>query len=136
MNPEFVIAHIRLRYCYERKGAYDEAIAESQKIFDLGARSLGTAELAQAYAMAGKRTEAEKKLAELQELSKQQYVSPALFASIYAALGEKDQAFDWLNKSIDEHGLDTGRLKVDMRFDNLRSDPRFTELLKRVGLPE
>ncbi|PYS53707.1 MAG: hypothetical protein DMF76_27770 [Acidobacteria bacterium] len=59
-----------------------------------------------------------------------------MFALIYAALGDKDQAFAWLDKSIDEHDLVTARLKVDQRFDNLRSDPRFAELVKRVGLPQ
>ena len=135
MDPAFVVAHVRLGYCYERKGAYDGAIAESQRIFDLGAKSLGTAGLAQAYAMAGKRNEAQKKLVELQELSKQRYVSPGLFALIYAALGDKDQAFAWLEKSVAEHDLITARLKVDQRFDNLRSDPRFADLVRRVGIP-
>jgi len=85
--------------------------------------------------MAGKRNEAQKELAELQELSKQRYVSPDLFALIYAALGDKNQAFAWLNKSMDEHDLITARLKVDQRFDPLRSDPRFADLVRRVGLP-
>jgi hypothetical protein len=85
--------------------------------------------------MAGKRNEAQKELAELQELSKQRYVSPGLFALIYAALGDKDQAFAWLEKSVAEHDLITARLKVDQRFDSLRSDPRFADLVKRVGLP-
>jgi len=85
--------------------------------------------------MVGKRNEAQKALAEVQEISKQRYVSPSVFALIYAALGDKDQAFAWLDKSIDEHDLLTARLKVDARFDNLRSDPRFAELERRVGLP-
>ena len=134
MDPAFMVAHIRLGYCYERKGAYDGAIAEFQRVFDLGAKSLGTAGLGRAYAMAGKRNEAQKKLAELQELSKQRYVPPDLFALIYAALGDKDQAFAWLDKSVADHDLITARLKVDARFDPLRSDPRFAELVKRVGL--
>jgi len=136
MDPAFVVAHVRLGYCYERKGAYDGAIAESQRIFDLGAKSLGIAGLGRAYAMAGKRNEAQKELAELQELSKQRYVSPGLFALIYAAVGDKDQAFAWLEKAVAEHDLFTARLKVDQRFDPLRSDPRFADLVKRVGLPQ
>ncbi|HLR07008.1 MAG TPA: protein kinase [Pyrinomonadaceae bacterium] len=136
MDPAFVVAHVRLGYCFERKGAYDGAIAESQRIFDLGAKSLGIAGLGRAYAMAGKRNEAQKELAELQELSKQRYVSPGLFALIYAAVGDKDQAFAWLEKAVAEHDLFTARLKVDQRFDPLRSDPRFADLVKRVGLPQ
>src|SRR3989441_4132485 len=136
MDPGFRVAHNRLALCYERKGMYDAAIAEFQKIFDLGARSLAIAELGQAYAASGKRGEAQKALAELQELSKQRYISPSVFALIYAALGDKDQAFAWLEKSVEEHDLIIGRLKVDQRFDNLRSDPRFAEIVKRVGLPQ
>src|SRR3989441_7325309 len=136
MDPAFVAAHIRLGYCYERKGAYDGAIAEYKRIFDLGAKSLGIAGLGRAYAMAGKRNEAQKALAELQEISKHRYVSRGEIALIYAALGDKDQAFAWLNKAMDEHDLITARLKVDQRFDNLRSDPRFAEMAKRVGLPQ
>ena len=136
MDPRFVVAHNRLALCYERKGMYDAAIAEFQKISDLGARSLAIAELGQAYAASGKRGEAQKALAELQELSKQRYISPSVFALIYAALGDKDQAFAWLEKSVEEHDLIIGRLKVDQRFDNLRSDPRFAEIVRRVGLPQ
>ena len=135
MDPAFIVAHHRLALCYERKGAYDGAIAEYEKVIDLGAKVLGTAGLGQAYAMAGKRNEARQELAKLQELSKQRNAWPSLFAYIYAALGDKDQAFAWLDKSIDEHDLVTARLKVDARFDNLRSDPRFAEIVKRVGLP-
>src|SRR5207237_1629052 len=119
MDPAFVVAHIRLGYCYERKGAYDGAITEFQRVYDLGAKSLGTAGLGRAYAMAGKRNEAQKALAELQEQSKQHYVSPGLFALIYAALGDKDQAFAWLDKSVAQHDLMTGRLQVDQRIDHL-----------------
>src|SRR5437016_943961 len=136
MDPTFIVAHNRLALCYERKGMYSDAIAEFEKMSNLGARTVALAELGQAYAAAGKRNEAQKVLAELQEISKPRYVSPSVFALIYAALGDKDQAFAWLEKSIDEHDLITARLKVDQRFDNLRSDPRFAELVKRVGLPQ
>jgi hypothetical protein len=86
--------------------------------------------------MAGKRNEAQKALAELKELSKQRFVSPGVFAMIYAALGDKDQAFALLEKSVEEHDLSVARLKVDARFDNLRDDPRFADLVRRVGLPQ
>jgi tetratricopeptide (TPR) repeat protein len=134
MDPAFAVAHVRLEYCYERKGDYDAALAEAQRVFDLGRKVLGIADLAQAYALAGKRSEAQEKISELQELAKERYVSPSLFALAYAAIGDKDQAFAWLEKSIDEHDLVTVRLKVDHRFANLRSDPRFAVLVKRVGL--
>ena len=95
---------------------------------------MGIAALARAYALAGKREEAKKRLAELLELSKQRYVSPGSIGLIYAALGDKDQAFTWLDKAVEAYDLVTARLKVDSRFDPLRSDPRFPDLVRRVGL--
>jgi len=136
MDPAFVLAHDRLGLCYEQRGMYPEAIAEHQKVIDLGAKALGIAGLGRAYAMSGKRNEAQKALVELQELSKQRHVSPGLTGLIYAALGDKDQAFAWLDKSVEEHDLIIARLKVDHGFDNLRSDPRFADVVKRVGLPQ
>ena len=134
MDQGFIVAHHRLALCYERKGMYTDAIAEYQKIDSLGSRPLALSGLAQAYAMAGKRNEAQKALAKLQEISKQQYVGPSSFALIYAALGDKDQAFVWLEKSLDEHDLVMARLNVDARFDPLRSDARFATLVQRAGL--
>ena len=85
--------------------------------------------------MAGKREEAQKNLDELLKLSKQRFVSPASIALIYVALGDKDQAFAWLEKSNELRELNIVRLNVDPRFDPLRSDPRFTDLVRRIGIP-
>ena len=71
----------------------------------------------------------------LNEKAKQGYVSPAEFAVAYARLGDKDQAFAWLEKAYAERSPWLGFLKSDPDFDNLRSDPRFAELVKRIGLP-
>jgi tetratricopeptide (TPR) repeat protein len=137
LDPSFVIAHHRLGLGYEQKGMYTEAIAEFQKVNELsGGKPIAISALAHAYAASGKREEAQKAIAELQRLAKQEYTSPALTASIYAALGDKDQAFAWLDKADKEHDQFLPRLKVDPRFDNLRSDPRFKDLLRRVRLPE
>jgi hypothetical protein len=70
----------------------------------------------------------------LKKLSKQQYVSPYLIAEIYAGLGEKDQALEWLEKACDEHATSIIFLKVEPSFDGLRSDPRFQEMVRRIGL--
>ena len=78
----------------------------------------------------------QKLLAELLEISKRRYVSPAAIASIYAALGDKDQAFAWLEKADAARDGILVRLKVDARYDNLRSDPRFADLMGRVGLQQ
>ena len=68
-------------------------------------------------------------------MSKQRFVSPALIAMIYIALGDKDNAFAWLDEADKAHDLYILRLKVDPKFASLRSDPRFADLVRRVGLP-
>jgi serine/threonine-protein kinase len=137
MDPNFILAHHRLGLIYEQQGKYDEAIAEFRQVLNLSAgKPLGIASLAHAYALSGKRAEAQKALAELQEMSKQRYVSPASIAIIFAALGDKDQAFAWLEKAAKARDVMLARLKVDPRFDSLRSDPRFADLMRRVELPQ
>jgi len=128
IDPNFVPAHNGLVQAYQGKGMYDEAIAELKNA------KAGGAQLAYAYAVAGKRDEAQKILDELKELSKQHYVSPFDFALIYVGLGDKDRAFEWLNKTYEENPYRIGFLKVNPRFDSLRSDPRFADLLRRMKL--
>jgi hypothetical protein len=84
--------------------------------------------------LSGKRVEAQKLLTELQELSGKRFVSEALIAMVYIALGDKEQAFAWLDKAEKARDALLARLKVDPRFDGLRSDPRFADLERRVGL--
>ena len=136
MDPHFILTHHRLGLVYEQKGKYDEAIAEFREVINLSAgKPLGITALAHAYALAGKRAEAQKTLVESQEISKQRYVSSAAIALIYAALGDKDQAFTWLEKADKERDGTLARLKVDPRFDSLRSDPRFADLERRIVIP-
>ncbi|MBA3514930.1 MAG: tetratricopeptide repeat protein [Pyrinomonadaceae bacterium] len=136
MDPNFVLAHLRLGLVYEEKGMYDEAISEFRQVLKLsGRKPLGVAAVAHAYALAGKREEAQEHLDELRQLSKQRYVSPASIALIYIALGEKDQAFAWLEKSNEVRDLNIVRLKVDPRYEPLSSDPRFADLVRRIGIP-
>jgi TolB-like protein/Tfp pilus assembly protein PilF len=120
----------------EQQGKYAEAIVEFQKDIgpSLGRSSIAKAELAHAYAVSGNREAAQKIIADLQELAKSEYVSPFEIAAIYAGLSEKDQAFAWLEKAYEERSAELVNLKVEQRFDSLRSDPRFTELARRIGL--
>ena len=92
------------------------------------------ASLSHAYAVAGKRGEAVKLLAELQEQSKREYVSPYGMAIGYIGLREKGQAFEWLEKAFAERAGWLVLLKVEPRFDSLRADPRFADLVQRIGL--
>jgi tetratricopeptide (TPR) repeat protein len=114
----------------------EEAIAEFRQLLNLApGKPLGIAGLAHVYALAGKRAEAQKALAELLELAKQRYVPPASIAMIYGALGDKDKAFVWLEQADSTRDALLARLKVDSRFDSLRSDRRFAEFVRRAGLP-
>ena len=90
--------------------------------------------LGHAYAMAGRRADAQKVVERLNELSKQKYVPAWGSAAIYAGLGEKDKAFERLEKAYDERSLAPAGIKVNPVFDPLRSDPRFQDLLRRMNL--
>jgi TolB-like protein/Flp pilus assembly protein TadD len=136
MDQSFYYAHWRLGVAYELKGSHQEAIAEYQKARALDSDPWVLALIGHAYAASGKRDEALKIVDQLREISKQRYVPAYGFAIIYAQLGEKDEAFRWLEKSNQDRGNDLGRIKVDPLVDSLRSDPRFTDLMRRVGLPQ
>ena len=129
-------SHVTLGLAYERKRQFPEAIAELEKAHSLDSNNAWiTGYLGYVYAAAGKKAEAQKVLDELKELSKQRWVSPLPIAIIYAGLNDKDQAFDWLNKSIEARSL-LALAKVEVAFDNLRGDPRYKDMLKRLNLPE
>ena len=136
MDPNFIGAHVYLGRAYEQKGAHGEALAEFQKALSLSeGNSNELAALGHAYAVSGKSGEARKILDELKERSKQTYVQPIWIAAVHTALGEKDQAFEWLQKGYEDRSGWLVYLKIDPIFDSLRSDPRFADLLRRVGLP-
>src|SRR5437870_12157215 len=113
---------------------YPQAIADFQKGVKLSGSPLMLALLGHAYAASGNKAEAQKVLSELQDLEGRQYVSPYTVAAVYAGLGEKDQAFKWLEKAYDERDIWLMNLKVDPVFNKLRSDRRFPDLLARTGL--
>ena len=134
LDQNFWWAHESLGALYERRGQFQEAIAELQKARQLDNNPLILAKLGRAYALSGKRAEAQKLIDELKELSKQRYVSSAIVAEIYAALGERDQTFEWLEKGYEERSIGMLFLKTDPLWDGFRSDPRFANLVRRVGL--
>ena len=137
MDPNYPPAHEFLAGAYEQKGMHQEAIAEFQKAISLRGDKLPIrAELGRAYAVAGKEQEALKIIDELKGLSKETYIPPYDVAMIYVALDQNDQAFDWLQKACEERAGWVRYLKVDPRLDPLRSDPRFPDLVRRVGLPQ
>jgi tetratricopeptide (TPR) repeat protein len=135
LDPNFYMAHISLGLVYESKGEPDSAIAEFQKARQLDDSPEILAYLGRTYALAGRRREAEKVIAELQEISKKRYVSPYDIAIIYAGLGQKDQALEWLRKAYESRAEGMCNLKTDPRLNDLRSDPRFQELLRLMNFP-
>jgi len=134
LDPNFFPARRYLGLAYEQKGMYQKAIAEFQRGVQLSGSPLMLALLGHAYAASGKTAEARQVLSELQEFKGQRYVSPYTVAAIYTALGEKDEAFKWLEKAYDESDVWLMNLKVDPVFSRLRSDKRFPDLLTRAGL--
>ena len=137
LDANFPPPHTFLAAAYEQKGMFEEAIAASQKAITVTqgpARILAMAGLGHVYAVSGRKTEARKILAELQRLSEHSYVQATDVALVYAGLDDKDKAFAWLDKAYEEHSFTLSNLKVEPRFDPLRSDPRFADLLRRIGL--
>jgi TolB-like protein/DNA-binding winged helix-turn-helix (wHTH) protein/Flp pilus assembly protein TadD len=135
-NPNEWVEHNNLGVGYAGTGKLLEAVSEYQKAVEMSDGDQdATAGLAHAYAAIGKRAAAEKILRGLQQKSKSAYVSPYIIATIYAGLGDKDRAFEFLEKAYQEKSLEISwHIKADLRIDNLRSDPRFQNLLRRVGL--
>jgi DNA-binding winged helix-turn-helix (wHTH) protein/TolB-like protein/Tfp pilus assembly protein PilF len=126
-----------LRYrglAYEQKGMYRQAIDDFQKGVKLSGNPLMLAHLGHAYAASGQKSAAQNVLNELRDLQGRRYVSPYTIAAIHAGLGEKDQAFKWLEKADEERDIWLMNLKVDPVFKALRSDPRFPDLLVRTHL--
>jgi eukaryotic-like serine/threonine-protein kinase len=137
LDPNFWVAHWTLGRAYEQKAMFVEAIAEIQKAIDFsGGSPLSLAALGHTYAVWGRRAEAERVLNELKESSKQGYISPYGIAAIHAGLGEKDQAFIWLEKAYEERSGWLIWLRAEPISDPLRSDPRFQDLLRRIGLTQ
>jgi TolB-like protein/DNA-binding winged helix-turn-helix (wHTH) protein/Flp pilus assembly protein TadD len=136
-SPNEWTEHYNLGVGYEGTGKLLEAISEYQKAIEISNGDHdATASLAHAFAGIGRRAEAEKILHDFERKSKSGYVSPYMIATIYAGLGEKDRAFEFLERAYQERSLDISwHLKADLRIDNLRSDPRFHLLLQRVGFP-
>ena len=137
-NPNAWSGHYYLAVGYEGSGQREQAVPEYQRSVDLSQRdSDATAGLAHVYATMGKRAEAEKILGDLLRQSKTTYVSPYMIAAIYSGLGQNDKAFEFLEKAYQEKSPDIPYfIKADLRIDTLRSDPRFEDLLRRIGLPQ
>src|SRR5262245_48190961 len=137
LDPNYATSYLYLGFAYEQKGMNEAAIAEFSKgvaISGDGRRPVIEAALGHAYAVAGRRVEAQRTIERLKVAAERRFISPYSIAVIYLGLGDKEQAFAWLNRAYQERDNWLIYLKVEPRLDPLRSDARFGNLLRRVGL--
>ena len=134
LDPNFSWSHLWIGQAEVQQGKYQEAIVDIKRAVALsGGNTRAIATLGHAQAVAGNRKEAQVVLNQLMERSRQGYVSPYYFALLYTGLGEKDLALEWLEKAYEERQPYLYLLKVEPVFDGLHSDPRFQDLLRRLG---
>jgi serine/threonine-protein kinase len=134
IDKNYALSHALLAYTYDAMGRYNEAIAEYEAHIRLaGDNASDQCYLGNSLAKAGRRNEAEAILKKL-ETSKE-YVSPAELAVLYLGLGDKEKSLSALERGYAAHDLQMGYLGVDPHYDPLRSEPRFQELIRKVGLP-
>ena len=134
IDPSFAVGHYVLGQAFEQKHMYDEAIAEFQRAIEISGHSgVFDSGLAHAYAVSGRQEEARKIAKELESANDQNPSAEANIALIYVGLGDQDQAMIWLNKAYDARFNPSILLRPF--FDPVRTDPRFMDLLSRIGLP-
>jgi TolB-like protein/Flp pilus assembly protein TadD len=135
LDPKFPVPYWGMAMCFEQQKKYPEALAQFEKGIELSGRGAnGIASLAHAYGLAGQDAETKKILVELKDRSKSKYVSSYQFAVIYLGLGQNERAIVALEDAYRERSTLLGYLKMDPRFDPLRSDRRFQDLLSRIHL--
>ena len=135
LDAGFWGTHWALGNLHARRGEYARAAAAFQDAVDFSRRNgVSLTSLGFTLARAGRRSEAEAVLRELQDLREKRYLSPAFIAAIYAGLGEKNEAFGWLEKAFRLRSRYLVWLKVAPEYEQLRSDPRYQELVARIGL--
>ncbi len=135
IDEGFAPVHDDLARAYERKGMYREAIEEWQSgLIEVGGSAVA-ASIGQAYSKSGYQRALQIWLEHLTSSSNYAYVSPFFVATFYARLDESNRAFEWLSKAYQERDSDLVFLRVEPAFDNLRSDPRFAELERKIGFP-
>jgi tetratricopeptide (TPR) repeat protein len=137
LDPNFQTAHYFLGRAYEAKGMYDEAVAEYTRTGQIGGtipkEALARAEI---YKKSGWAAYVQANLDQLVEQPSQRKLPPFVIATFYARVGKKDQALAWLEKGYEERDFRMTILSVAFEFDSFRDDPRFKELIRRIGLPE
>jgi len=132
LDDNFAIAHRSLGRVYLHTGRYQLALAEFAKAPQVSPGSY--ADVATAYALWGRRAEAQAELARILELSNERYVSASDIAAIYACLGDADNAVKWLETALEQRAATLGFIAQNPNFDSLHSDPRFVDIVERIGV--
>lgn len=133
--PNFYATHLSLGEAYTQKGMYAEAAAEYEKASAISKRnSLPVAMLGYNYARWGKEAEARAAIRELDAMKAERNVPSTRYALVYTALGDRDSAFEWLDRAYDERDIQAVYVNVNPFFDGLRDDPRFAQFVQRLGL--
>jgi len=136
LDPNFGPAYQYLALSYLKRGRNAEAIAAAEKAVDLSNRSgISLGDLGYVYASVGKRAEAIEKIKELEAKYTRKEAIGQYFAAVYVGLGDKDKAFEWLEKDFQARNAKLTEIRWQLQFESLRDDPRFKDLLKRMGLP-
>ncbi len=135
-QPDFGYAHAALALSYAENGRYAEGVTEAQSAARLDDAPLMLAFLAQAYALSGNKSEAMKVLQDVGQLTNKRYVCSYEVGIVYVLLREKDQAFRWFDKAVEDRSDCMVILAVDPRLDSVRSDSRLQDLSRRVGLAQ
>jgi len=138
LDPNFILAYYFRGVSYLKKSNYPEGMADFQKGIAISpADIVALTGLGYGYGVTGKKVEAQKVLDKLHEISKQKHVSAVFMAKIYAGLQDKKKGFEWLEKAYEDRSIvSVGFVKTNPMFDPLRSDPRFSDLLRRTNLQQ
>ena len=138
LNPSFPGAHDELGFAYVKQQRFGDAIAEFRKAVELsGNASRYQGDLGYGLAIAGKRADAQAILKDLETKYVRHTAIGLYLAAVYSGLGDKDQAFAWLEKDYERHsGARLPFIRWESKFDGLRDDPRFGDLLRRINLPQ
>jgi len=137
LDPTFAPAYQYLALSYLKRGRNAEAIAAAEKAVDLSNRSaISLGDLGHVYAVVGKRAEAVEKIKELEEKYARKEANGQYIAAVYVGLGDKDKAFEWLEKDFHVRNGKLPEIRWQLQFESLRDDPRYKDLLNRMGLPQ
>jgi len=137
LDPTFILAHVFLGQAHEQLGEFPDAIAAFEKAVELSRRHpTYLADLGHGFGVAGRQTDALHILDEMKDASSRRYVAPRSIAEIHLALGNLDEAFAWLERAFQQRNGWLIHMRENPRYDRLRSDPRYLDLIGRMKFPE